>query len=202
MSDIRNLRLIHCVPALKKWIEVHPDKSNGEAPLWIQLSRKPGEPLSKDGLKQLIKTTANFCKIEKNKAFPHSFRHLRVYDLLSKGFSDMDLRLYFGWSRTSNMPSVYSSAYSLKDVENKLLKDAGVIPKNGEQEEIFKTKLCLSCEEVNEATRTFCKKCNYTLDVKEIVEKDKHDSEKIEKINERIDALIETIQKIKEEKRK
>ena len=187
--------MIYSVPALKKWLEVHPRADEEDSPLWITLGSWLGRPLAKDGLKRVIKAHASLCKVSMKKAYPHSFRHARCYDLLSKGFTDKDLRVWFGWSSQSNMPSIYSGAYGMKDTEFKILKQEGLL--NGDEEEkkeqILKPKLCAKCGHENSATLKLCEKCYFALDLKTALETDEKKEKDIDNTKLAIDIILEEL---------
>ena len=194
-KKFRKLRMIYSVPSLKRWIEVHPNRDNPDSSLWITLGSYLGRGLAKDGLKRIIKVTARMCDIPKKKAYPHSFRHARCYDLLSKGFTDKDLRIWFGWSENSNMPSIYSGAYGMKDTEFKILKQEGLL--NGDEEEkkeqILKPQVCAKCGHENSATLKFCEKCYFALDLKTVVDEEEQKHGKDVKTVKLVEFLLKKI---------
>lgn len=189
-KEFRNLRVICCVPCLKKWIECHPRRDNPESYLWLSMGSWLRKPLTRDGLREVVKKYARLANIPQKKAYSHSYRHARCYDLISKGFTDKDLRLWFGWSNFSYMPSNYSGAYGLKDTENKILKLAGISMEEKEGgEEILKPKECANCGHLNSSTLKYCDKCNTALDLKTII----HTEKKKELRDKFIEMLMENI---------
>lgn len=185
-TDSRRLRLIDCVPDLKNWYELHPLREDPEAALWIDLGSWMGNALGEDGLKRIIKRYARVLNIPSNKAYTHSFRHARATEMARQGFNESELRIMFGWSKTSDMPSVYIHLAG-SDVEEKILRKKGLLKDENElKEDMFKPKICPACKKVNSATVKFCSNpsCNYILDYKFALEVDKIQSEKLSEIEE------------------
>jgi site-specific recombinase XerD len=66
---------------------------------------------------------AKMAKIGKN-VYPHLFRHSRATHLADK-LTEAQMKIYFGWSGRSDVPSVYVHL-SGRDVEEAILKLHGV----------------------------------------------------------------------------
>jgi hypothetical protein len=83
---------------------------------------------------------------------------------LLTALSEAQMKEFFGWTQSSNMASVYVHL-SGRDVDSALLKTYGIKTYNGEEEqEKFRTKKCMRCEEVNPPTNSYCSKCSLPLD--------------------------------------
>jgi site-specific recombinase XerD len=115
----RRIRLILSVPYLQKWIEHHPRKSESRTPLWVALRKRRGEyqRLSDSMIYIMLQN------LKKNSHFrkpvnPHNFRHSRA-TFLSQYLSDAKMRIFFGWSRGSNMIGRYTHL-SGKDLDDDL----------------------------------------------------------------------------------
>ncbi len=156
--------LIDCVPDLQAWINMHPMKNNPDAPLFITYTRFGF------GARRLkARTVENFCKtIQKNagvttRVNPHAFRHARATDRAREGFTEMELRIMFGWSKSSNMPATYIHL-SGADVKKKILQKAGVAEAEvpaGERP-LDPTK-CPRCGLLNPKGYYTCSRCNTPL---------------------------------------
>lgn len=156
--------LIDCIPDLQAWINTHPMKGDPKAPLFITYTRFGF------GARRLkARTVENFCKtIQKNagvvtRVNPHAFRHARATDRAREGFTEMELRIMFGWSKTSNMPSVYIHL-SGADVKKKILQKAGMeaaeIPAG---ERLLDPVKCPRCGMLNPRGISICGRCNSPL---------------------------------------
>jgi site-specific recombinase XerD len=170
----RRIRLVASYPALAKWLEEHPDKNNKEAYLWVKLPtpnnpKLANKPLSYGFVKQLLKELATKAGITK-KVNPHSFRHARATHL-AKILTDSQMKEFFGWSKASDMTSVYVHL-SGRDLDEPILKMHGIVTDGSEKPKITVVK-CLRCGEENSPSSMFCKKCGTPLDEKTLMEMDK-----------------------------
>jgi integrase/recombinase XerD len=188
----RSLRLTYAVPALKTWFESHPYRDQN-APLWLNLGTWHGKGMQKAGLKKMIKTLAKRAGVSLERAYPHSFRHCKCYDLIRQGFTEIDLRLWFGWSRFSAMPSLYSSAYAMIDMERKILQKQGVVIDTELKKDSLEPKVCNRCQHQNSATFILCERCHNTLDLKAALDLEKERVSKDEKTAQLIPFLIEKL---------
>ena len=206
----RKIRLINSVPDLKLWLDNHPLADNPNSPLWISLGSWKGNALGVDGLKRIIKLTSKDAKIKKN-VYPHLFRHSRLTELAREGFNETELRQIAGWSKNSNMPSVYIHLAG-GDVDKKMLLKAGVLDNENIEEinrekETLKVKICPNCKTENTAIAKFCKNsaCNFILDYKFAMDVDSKREKAdnimtaiLEKINEKNKELVlEAIEELK-----
>jgi site-specific recombinase XerD/ribosomal protein L40E len=155
----RRLRLIESEPALRDWINHHPDKDNPEASLWISY-KEHGKALERSGVIKRIKRLAKIAGIKKN-VYPHLFRHSRLTHL-AEDFTESDLRIWAGWGRSSKMPEIYIHRAG-GDVEDKYLRLHG-IEKDGKKEDIaLKQRICVRCGERNPSIFKFCSRCGTAL---------------------------------------
>jgi integrase len=160
----RECWLIDCVPDLQAWITTHPMKADPAAPLFLTYSRYGF------GSRRLNeRTVQNLCKvIQKNagvttRVNPHAFRHARATDRAREGFTEMELRIMFGWSKTSSMPAVYIHL-SGADVKKKILQKAGMVEAPvpaGERP--LDPVVCPRCGLLNQKGFYTCARCNSPL---------------------------------------
>jgi len=76
-------------------------------------------PLSRHQIYRILKECGEKAGIKK-KIYPHLLRHTRATHL-AKYLTEPEMRLFFGWSSKSKMPSVYVHL-SMRDVENKIIR--------------------------------------------------------------------------------
>ncbi len=164
----RRVRVVSSSSALVKWIEMHPDKENKDAPLWVNLStnyEKKG--ITYQGISQRIKKIAKEAGIDKN-VTPHVFRHSRATHLAGV-LTEAEMNEYFGWVQGSDMPATYVHL-SGRDVDKTLLKHYGIETKDeNEKEEEFGPKECPRCGYTNGPTDRFCGRCGAVLNEEEAV---------------------------------
>jgi integrase len=156
--------LIDCVPFMEAWIAAHPKRTDQEAPLFLTYSRYGF------GSRRLNeRTVQNLCKViqrnsgVKTRVYPHGFRHARATDRAREGFTEMELRIMFGWSKSSNMPSVYIHL-SGADVKAKILQKSNMVEQEippGERP--LDPVKCPRCGMLNQKGFYTCVRCNSPL---------------------------------------
>ncbi|MGP8137728.1 tyrosine-type recombinase/integrase [Methanoregula sp.] len=160
----RELWLIDCVPALQAWVNAHPQKTDPDAPLFVTYTRYGF------GSRRLnVRTVQNLCKVLKKRSgvtgrvHPHGFRHARATDRAKEGFTEMELRIMFGWSKTSAMPATYIHL-SGADVKKKILQKAGLEEKEPEPgSRPLDPIKCPRCGLLNPKGFYTCSRCNSPL---------------------------------------
>ncbi|MDP3564918.1 MAG: tyrosine-type recombinase/integrase, partial [Methanoregula sp.] len=116
-----------------------------------------------------MRTVENLCKTLQNRAgvttrvHPHAFRHSRATDRAREGFTEMELRIMFGWSKSSNMPATYIHL-SGADVKKKILQKAGLVePDKAAGERPLDPIKCARCDTLNSTDSMYCKRCSLAL---------------------------------------
>ena len=160
----RELWLIDSMPDLQAWINVHPGKLNPDSPLFLTYTR-----FGFGSHRLNVRTVQNLCKVLQKRAgvttrvHPHGFRHARATDRAREGFTEMELRIMFGWSKSSNMPATYIHL-SGADVKKKILQKAGL---EAEDEPAGERPLdpvkCPRCDTLNSTDSMYCKRCSMAL---------------------------------------
>lgn len=154
----RRIRLISAEPYLIEWLNRHPAKNNPEAFLWIE--NHSMDMLQYPAFCKALRVAARRANIHK-KVNPHNFRHSRATYLAAR-FTEQQLKVFFGWTRASEMAAVYVHL-SGKDVDDALLTAYGMkeAPKIITE---LKPVACMRCNTENEATNRFCRLCGTILD--------------------------------------
>jgi site-specific recombinase XerD len=182
----RRVRLISSTPYLSNWLELHTDRENPEAYVWIAKNSK--EPMGNSSIRDMIQTIANKINLKK-KVNPHAFRHARATNLANK-LTDAQMKEVFGWTKNSDMASVYVHL-SGRDVDTALLKANGIKLEGEDKEENkLKPKVCERCRSKNPATSKFCNRCSMALDIETAMVLEKEAEPYDKAMNE---ALIEAI---------
>jgi site-specific recombinase XerD len=157
-TGARRILLISSVPYLQSWLNKHPDKNNQEAYLWIKTTKLPA---TYSRIKTIIKDIAKRAGIQK-RVYPHLFRHSRA-SYLANFLTEAQMKEFFGWTQSSQMCQVYIHM-SGRDVDNAILKSYGIKTNNQEEQEVMlKPQKCERCQELNESTNQFCKRCGLVL---------------------------------------
>jgi len=163
-TGMRRIRLISSVPSLASWINIHPERDNPEAPLWVSIgTRNKGIRMNYSTVRTMLQRLANKAGIKK-RINPHLFRHSRATHLASH-LTEAQMKEFFGWVQGSEMASIYVHL-SGRDVDDALLKIYGLKKKESEEKgNALKPKKCPRCEMMNPATSKFCSRCAMALDI-------------------------------------
>jgi len=179
MRKIRLFIMPSSTKYLKDYLNNHPLKKYPDAPLFYsrdmrtylkvldKINNKTVKKndfeklrLSRPGIEGLLTKLCRMAGVQT--ITPHMLRHNSCTQAAKKGFNEMEMRIRYGWSPTSKMPSRYTHLAS-KDLDDKIK----VITGFKETEEPEKSKLvtiiCWNCQEENVPTNKFCGKCSANL---------------------------------------
>jgi integrase len=176
-TGTRRVRVVNSTPFLHAWLNVHPNKDDDNAPLWVNIgtTKNISDNFEEENnnykmewrynmtyaaARKLLQIAAQKAGIKKPH-HPHNFRHSRATRLCSLGISGNILNEYFGWTQASRSVSTYLHL-SGKQVDDTLLNKAYGMQtqeNNAPQSKLFPTK-CFSCGQLNEPNVSRCIKCN------------------------------------------
>ena len=163
-TGMRRIRLIEPVPLLAQYLQEHRYRKELYAPLFYRGDKHYKTPLSSTAINNMLKSCARRAGITK-RVYNHGMRHAKATHL-SKHLTEQELKVYFGWVKTSTV-SVYCHL-SGKDIENKLFQLHGIQPDAEKYNSvILKPVTCLRCNFSNDSTAKFCCRCGLVLDVKD-----------------------------------
>ena len=117
-TGMRRVRLVESAMILAELLDSLPRAP--ETTLW---SNEFGERLHYRSAYKMLKKLMNECSVNKN-IYPHLFRHSRATHVADK-LTEAQMKIYFGWSGRSDVPSVYVHL-SGRDVEEAILRMYGV----------------------------------------------------------------------------
>jgi len=187
-TDERRIRLIESVVYIQRWIDNHPFKGEKDKPLWCSL-RKPHQRVTRANIQALLtglKKRSGFNKPMN----AHAFRHSRITEL-SKYLTDAKLRVFAGWTPSSQMTGVYVHL-SGKDLDDDLMRVAGIqIEEEKPKISPLLERECPRCGTKNSVKNTFCGLCGLILDEKKAVSEEL-DQEKIKNEIEELKDKYET----------
>jgi integrase len=178
----RRVRLVESVPDLQLWISMHPYKDDPEAPLWPRTRHGKGKPMGISGFADLLDKLASAAGIKKH-VHPHLLRHSRATDLANV-LTEAQMREYFGWTKNSDMPSIYVHL-SGRDVDSTLLRHYGIKEEAEEEEGELAPKTCPRCGFVNSVGARYCQRCSACLDLETAV-----DHEEMRRLDNRIVGTV------------
>ncbi|MFH1326674.1 MAG: tyrosine-type recombinase/integrase [archaeon] len=195
VKNYREVVLIDTYYYLQSWLRDHPLKKDfnkkKDTALFVN---KKGKRLSYTNVYALLQ------KIKKESGFkksinPHLFRHSQASDM-AKILTDAELRVFGGWSKTSQIIARYTHITS-DAVNEKRLRSIGRIKPEEKEISIENLKPCPRCNEnVDYNKFKFCGKCGMSLSKEESIQ----ESVKTEMLNKKVDKLFKQIKQIEKEK--
>jgi len=187
----RRIRLIECVPHLQQWLQTHPKKSDKNAFVWsFRGKRKHAYKY----LRRLLKKPFKNANINKP-CNPHAFRHSRLTEL-AKYLSDGKLKVFAGWTGSSRMAGTYVHL-SGADLDDDLLKAAGVETAVEQKVSPLKTKVCSRCERLNPGEAQYCLQCGLPFNPEEIISTEVELETKLKRMEEQLNYAFKEIQSMK-----
>jgi hypothetical protein len=151
----RPVPIVRAVPYLKRYLMIHPDKDNPNAMLWVS---RFNESIKSQMLNNILRLARNKSGIDKH-ITAHLLRHSRAFEVkANKEMNEEEMRMFFGWSKYSNMPSYYGQLDN-EQVRKSVLKAHGVGEKEILTKDIFTPKTCPRCSVINPPTNSNCYEC-------------------------------------------
>ncbi|MDG6963021.1 MAG: tyrosine-type recombinase/integrase [Nitrososphaerota archaeon] len=159
----RTLRAIACLRHLTNYLEKHPYRKDPEAPLWLTSSSNHlNRPFSWVAASRMIKQVAALAGVKKERIHIYMMRHGSA-TRNSKHLSDQQLKLMYGWSRSSRMLETYVhlSGGDLDEAYQQLYASGKPVepPKPS-----FSPVVCPRCGDKASPGMRFCPKCASPLD--------------------------------------
>ena len=197
----RTIPLTTSLVIVRDWLNYY--KGTPTDPLFPSYENgNKGDRLKRAGathiVSQIVKASGICGKGKKTNI--HSFRHGRLTELADSGVTEMMLRLYAGWTRSSNTPEIYINTKQrdmiskIRQVDGHETKVEPPKPKN-----LLKSKKCWKCGEENAFDLQYCKKCNSIINEKlrlQKQEEEKAEQERIRQANmndmmKHMDSIVE-----------
>lgn len=157
-TGMRVVRLVFSVPYILNWLEVHPYRSDPEAPLWVTDAKAGGIPRQMEygGFSRIVKETAKLAGINK-RVYNQLFRHSRATHTASK-LSESQMKVIYGWTMDSSMTKIYIHLAG-QDVDDAVLNMHGL--KKLESNDIgISIKRCSRCKQNIPTISDFCPICS------------------------------------------
>ena len=127
---------------------------------------KKVDPLTDNAVRRILERTIERAGMtEEFKTNPHAFfRKSRAMYKVRIGYTEHQLRGFFGWSETSDAPKHYISTVK-EDLEKALAVEFGeeVEYDNGYDEEALRPVECVKCGTVNSPVNDLCNECGHAL---------------------------------------
>lgn len=109
---------------LRDYLRAHPRRQEPAAPLFPTFTRRsPHGRLSPNGITLLLRHLHQRAQIRP--VNPHLFRHTRATEAARNNWNETRMRLFFGWTGWSRMPSLYTHL-GADVIRDQVLQDAGL----------------------------------------------------------------------------
>lgn len=179
----RVVRMVFHAVYLKRWLQLHPQRDNPEAPLWVcDTGARKGERMKYPHLRMAVLRAAQKAGVDKG-VNPHSFRHLKTSKLAAMGMSDSQICILMGWEPGSRQLRCYSQ---LTDVQanDSYLEILG-LKKSANRMITSVDNNCQNCGAVNKSMDETCTSCHLPLQLQAAVTFDT----RLETICKRLEGL-------------
>lgn len=176
----RPVVLVKSYPFFKQWIEYlnrkkpYVDKQFQDF-VWITVDNfknSGGTILGKAGLLNMLKYAAKKTGIKK-RIWAHGFRHSSATDFAKQGYNETEMRLKYGWTDSSSIPSNYTH-YKHDELRNKILGRSGKkVFSPAPDGNLLQLKECPFCGNENPFDSDYCGKCAKPIDSKLVKDSEK-----------------------------
>ncbi len=156
----RQIYLVKSVQMLARWLDLHPFKSNLNAPVWLNLSNnRRHQPWTCRACECAVERLAKMAGVRK-RVYPYLFRHSAATRDARLGFTESQLCLKYGWVMGSRMPRIYLHLAGT-DLRQKIMEVYG-----GKEVEKPRpqTVKCPRCSAPNHPGQNYCFTCGSPLE--------------------------------------
>jgi integrase len=195
-TGARDIALISSVPHLTQWLNMHPLKSDTNAPLFVSIgSRNHYERMAGHAVRKILRAIKKRAGIEK-RVHPHLFRHTTLTNLAGDGMQESILRKLAGWTGSSDMPAVYIHVGN-KDVEQTQLAYHGKAVAQRHLSQSPLTKECPNCHKEMPIEAQYCDNCSkhqeLTPVVKRLLEENLENQRRITELERKGDEILKMV---------
>src|SRR3989344_1868157 len=171
----RPVILVKSYPYFKKWLEERKQIKNVPTEyqdfVWLTTTRSFAKtvprPMKLGALTNAIKYVAKKAGITK-RVWVHGLRHSSATDFFKQGYNESEARLKYGWSKDSNMPSIYTH-YQHDDLKDKILIRSGKKADDNKYDgNTLVLRECQFCSTENPGGSDYCYKCGKPMTIQKI----------------------------------
>lgn len=178
-TGARPIRIIENAPHLFKWLNAHPFRDNGDAPICMDMGKENyGQPMKYAAANRMLKKVCKKAGIEKRIYFT-LMRHTQITES-SNYLTEAQQKKRYGWTPGSDMPQTYVHLVDA-DVDDALLKHHG-LKKEKSQEEKRLPKICAICKNPNAWDDKICDSCGKPLNLESAMELDEENKKEHKKL--------------------
>lgn len=190
-TGTRKVPLYESVASLRTWFNSHP---TGEGAIWCNSKRDDKgkyNVISGRRLYATLQLALDRAGIKDKKRIVHMMRHTRATELVRKGLKGQYLSQMMGWTKKSNMESVYVHL-STEDMSNEIhAKIFGLGTKEKEAKPLLESTTCPKCNTKNPQGSRICSKCSMPLSDDAIVAAFQQQEDKEEKIEQMVQERVD-----------
>ncbi|HLC79417.1 MAG TPA: site-specific integrase [archaeon] len=171
----RPVILVKSYPYFKKWLEERKQIKNVPTEyqdfVWLTTTKSFAKtvprPMKLGALTNAIKYVAKKAGITK-RVWVHGLRHSSATDFFKQGYNESEARLKYGWSKDSNMPSIYTH-YQHDDLKDKILIRSGKKADDNKYDgNTLVLRECQFCSTENPGGSDYCYKCGKPMTIQKI----------------------------------
>ncbi|ADC64369.1 integrase family protein [Ferroglobus placidus DSM 10642] len=173
-TGARRLPLIESVPYVRAWLNMHPERDNKNAPVWVNVGTKgKGKKVGYRALVKMLNEVAKKAGIDKP-VNPHNFRHSRA-TFLANYFTEAQMCEWFGWVQGSDIPARYVHL-SGRDIDAAYARIHGIKDERVPEKSKLTPINCPRCDEKNAPDARFCHRCGQALTLEAALEVEEAES--------------------------
>jgi integrase len=168
-TGAREVFIIDSVPYLQAWLTDHPFARQDDAPLFVSMSRRRPKARFTNGALYMFCIRAGKAAKLRMDTNPHLFRHSAATEKARLNWNESQMRQYFGWSRSSDMPTRYIH-FATNTCEQMELARRGMLDQQEKPQPALRPLLCQHCRSANLPSAAFCEKCMMPISPEAIAE--------------------------------
>ena len=150
--------IVPAVPFVNQWLQVHPGRKNGDAPLWSKLSSS--DSISGRMVRKALEEPARRAGVTRP-VTPTNFRKSSASHLASQGVSQAHLEDHHGWVRGSKVASRYIAVFD--DASERAIARAHGVDVSEDEPEPTGPVTCHRCNRQTPRDEPTCVFCGQAL---------------------------------------
>jgi len=190
------LQCIDSYPYLLKWLEIHPQKNDKNAFIFINTGNTSTlRQLRPENINKMLRKACKDLGIDKPITC-YSLKRSGVTLRKLRGESDLEIQHAARWTSTKQLKT-----YDLTDQDDAFklsLQKRGLIPSDKNSTETPRPKICAFCNETAGFAETICPKCKHPLE-RDLILNDKKKDEELHVLRKTVKDFTSQFDNIKQE---